>query len=616
MAASSRRSSSAPLPPALVEERSTGRILFASDGFLDLSERARDELIGRTAAEVRLWADEKAPDPVLGTSTGPVRAFLRKRSGEVREVLVEGQPGEGCAVATVAERLEQAGGSRLHEIVQSGRIFFELVESCRDFVCVMTLEGRVLYVNPSGRRLLGIAPGADVTGTRLDDYYTEAAAHFVRTVVRERVVADGFFHGETEMRNPRTGEVIEVEMSSFLLPPQASGDPPLVASIKRDVRETRRLQARLAQAERMESVGRLAGGIAHDFNNMLSVVLGFAALARGRIPSDDPAAADLDEVTKSAERASLLTKQLLAVAKRQAIHGVPIDVNDLVRGLERTLLQVAGNRVKVEVCVGPWQAFVTADHGQLEQVLLNLVANARDAMPSGGVLRIATGEDVFDEESAQREGLPKGRYVALSVRDTGTGMDRATRERIFEPFFTTKPAGSGTGLGLSTVYGIVRQSGGAVQVESAPGKGSEFRVLLPRTDLTTPRSVRAVSRPAPAARHARVLVLEDRKNLRTLVERCLREAGYEVVAAESRAQVAEGGLMADVLLTDVALRGPSGPEVAAELRRRAPRLRVIYMTGQDPEEARTLEPAGRLLPKPFKPEQLLEAVRAELDDAA
>ena len=615
MAASSRRSSSAPLPPALVEELATGRILFASTEFLALSGYPSGELIGRAAAELRLWADQKASDPVLaGARSTPVRASLRTRSGDIREVLVAVQPGAGCALATVAVPVEN--GSRLHEIVQSGKLFLELVENCRDFVCVATLEGQVLYVNPAGRRLVGIAPDADVTGASLGDYYTKDGARFVRTVVHDRLVEQGFFHGEVQMRNPGTGEVIDVEMDSFLLPPQTPGDPPLVASIKRDVRETRRLQARLAQAERMESVGRLAGGIAHDFNNMLSVVLGFTDLARGRIPAGHPAAADLDEVTKSAERASLLTKQLLAFGKQQAIHGMAIDVNEVVRGLERTLRQVAGDRVQVEICLSPGQSVVSADPGQLEQVLLNLVANARDAMRSGGVLRIATGEEVLDDEAGHREALPAGRYAALSIRDTGTGMDRATLERIFEPFFTTKRPGSGTGLGLATVYGIVRQTGGAVQVESAPGKGSEFRVLLPRTDRPTPRSVQPLSRPAAAKRHARVLVVEDRVNLRILVERCLREAGYDVVAAESGAGMAEAALKADVLLTDVALRGPSGPEIAAELRRRAPRLRVIYMTGHDPEAARALKPSGRLLPKPFKPEQLLEAVRAELDDAA
>src|SRR5205823_1874337 len=182
-------------------------------------------------------------------------------------------------------------------------------------------------------------------------------------------------------------------------------------------------------------------------------------------------------------------------------------------------------------------------------------------------------------------------------------------------FFTTKPPGSGTGLGLSTVYGIVRQTGGAVQVESAPGRGSEFRVLLPRSDVPTPRSVRPLPRPVSAVRHARVLVVEDRKNLRTLVERCLREAGYDVVASESGAGIAEAARKADVLLTDVALHGPSGPELAAEMRRRSPHLRVIYMTGHDGDQPSALEPPGRLLPKPFKPEQLLEAVRAELEAA-
>jgi two-component system cell cycle sensor histidine kinase/response regulator CckA len=291
-------------------------------------------------------------------------------------------------------------------------------------------------------------------------------------------------------------------------------------------------------------------------------------------------------------------------------------VNDLVRGLERTVRQIAGSRVEVELCLCPGQSVVNADSAQLEQVLLNLVGNGRDAMRDGGVLRISTGEEALDEEAAHREGLPPGRYAALSVRDSGTGMDRATLERIFEPFFSTKRPGSGTGLGLATVYGIVRQTGGAVQVDSEPGKGSEFRVLLPRSDLPTPRSVLPLARPRSAARHARVLVLEDRANLRLLVERCLREAGYEVVAAESGAGIADVAFRADLLLTDVALRGPSGPEIAAQLRRRAPRLRVIYMTGQDPEEAGALTPTGRLLAKPFKPEQLLEAVRAELDDAA
>jgi signal transduction histidine kinase/ActR/RegA family two-component response regulator len=385
----------------------------------------------------------------------------------------------------------------------------------------------------------------------------------------------------------------------------------------------RQSEEQLRQAQKLDAIGRLAGGVAHDFNNILTIILSYTQLLRKSMAPDSPMRADLDQVDEAARRAGTLTHQLLAFSRKQVLQPRVIDLSAVVEGIEPMLSRLVGEDIELRAVVRPPVSRVKADPGQIEQVLLNLVANARDAMPKGGTVTITT-QDVPKMEGEDRplDGMRRGPWVLLTVHDTGVGMDAATQARIFEPFFTTKEPGKGTGLGLAMVYGIIKQSGGFIWVDSAPGQGTTFRIYLPPVvDAGAPLAATPTPPPPPRGTET-ILVVEDEDPVRELAERCLRAQGYRVltavdgVAALALADAHRGPI--DLVLTDVLMPRLSGMDLVERLVAVRPTTRVLYMSGypQGVVGGRGVSFAeSEFLQKPFLPDDLARRVRAVLDAA-
>jgi nitrogen-specific signal transduction histidine kinase len=384
----------------------------------------------------------------------------------------------------------------------------------------------------------------------------------------------------------------------------------------RDVTSHRELERRVRQAERLEAIGQLAGGISHDFNNVLLVIRGYTSLLRASL-QDAALISDVDEIASAAERAAELTRQLLAFSRRQVLQPQLVDLGSVVGGIETLLRRSVSEEIELRLDFAGDLAPVLADPGQMEQVLLNLVLNARDAMPDGGTIDVTLSKAILAPDADVAPLLQPGSYVALSVSDTGTGIEPDTLAHIFEPFFTTKHDGLGTGLGLSTVYGIVAQSGGGIQVTALPAGGTRFTIFLPAAaGEVTDGEADAVALRLPSGNET-VLLVEDEDPVRELVARVLEDVGYEVLSAArpSEAQRIVASSPIDLLLTDVVMPEMSGYDLATRVRLAQPAARVLFMSGYAHKalgEASEL-PQGELLRKPFSPEHLTRAVRAVLD---
>lgn len=380
-------------------------------------------------------------------------------------------------------------------------------------------------------------------------------------------------------------------------------------------------EAQLLQSQKLEAVGRLAGGISHDFNNLLTAIIGYSDLSIRRVSPDDPLRRNLDEIRRASERAAGLTRQLLAFSRKQVMQPKVFELNAVVADVERMLRRMIGDDIDVRTNLDPNTGNVKADPGQIEQVIMNLVVNARDAMPKGGKLSIETSSLYLDEQySFGHVSVKPGFYVLLAVSDTGTGMDEETRQHIFEPFFTTKEPGKGTGLGLSTVYGIVKQSSGHVWVYSEPGKGTTFKVYLPRVE----EGAQYFREQEPAAEVPRgtetILLVEDAEMVRKLTREVLENCGYDVIEASNGKRALSicknRTEPIDLLLTDVMMPEMSGRELADRLVVLHPEMQVLYMSGytQDAIVHRgTLEEGTNFIQKPFSPDALARKVRIVLD---
>ncbi len=383
---------------------------------------------------------------------------------------------------------------------------------------------------------------------------------------------------------------------------------------------SRKLEDQLLQSQKMEAIGRLAGGLAHDFNNVLTVILGYNGMVMDELNDQPRLLEKAAEVQRAAERAAGLTKQLLAFSRRQILQPSLLDLNEVVNSIEKLLRHVIGEDIDFATRLDPSLFPVRADATHLDQVLMNLVINARDAMPNGGKLTIETANVFLDEVYAESHaGIIPGRYVHIAVSDTGHGMSEETRRKIFEPFFTTKEVGKGTGLGLSIVYGIVKQNGGDIWVYSQEGKGTTFKIHLPAVTDQSATKPPASSRMPARAQAEVVLLVEDDSNVRKLVEGVLREHGFQVVASENIAEAIalckERDAPIDLLLTDVVMPDMSGPELAEELTKLRPGLKVVYMSGYaDNAVVRhgVLKPGAAFIEKPFVAETLTEKLREVL----
>lgn len=614
---------------AIVDSSSDAIVGHSREGQITSWNRAAEQLYGYPAADaigrsisMLQWgaaADALGPPETVEARDQDAQ-HLRKDGTRIEVVLtvsaVRGQRGEDLGMATIVRDVSAQRRAQ--------RTFEGLLEFAPDAIVGIQADGRISLVNRQAEVLFGydrdeligalveqLVPGRFVAGH---------AAH------REGYFADPLTRpmgAGTELAGRRKdGSEFPAEISLSSL--ETDGGVIAVAAV-RDISERaesereRTLQAELNQSRRLESVGQLAGGIAHDFNNLLGVILNLTEFVAEAVPDDSQARADLDEIGRAAERAAALTRQLLIFSRREQVQLQVIDVGELTRGVENLLRRALGERVQLEVAPAEGLWNVEADRGQLEQVLVNLAVNGRDAMPTGGTLLIETSNVWLDEDfSAAHVEIEPGPYVRLTVSDSGVGMEPEVIERAFEPFYTTKPKGQGTGLGLATVYGIVKEAGGHVTLYSEPGVGTSVKIHLPATQQGVQARADAPL-PSAAGRGEAILVVEDEPAVRAVAERVLRQSGYRVFTAadgnEALALAAREPI--DLVLTDVIMPGMVGPDLVEILRRDQPELKVIFMSGYSHKvlASATLQESehSAFVEKPFAARRLREVVRSLLD---
>ena len=501
------------------------------------------------------------------------------------------------------------------ELRESETRYRQLVELSPDGIMVQR-DGIIAFVNPAMVALLGARTPKQLVGRPILD--------IVPTDRQEEATAriERILNGREPVRliedTVRRLDGVSIQAEAITMRFVADGSPSLL-SIVRDVTNRKRLEEQLRQSQKMEAVGQLAGGVAHDFNNLLTAIIAYGELLRADHDDDEDLTHGLGEILGAANRAAGLTRQLLAFSRRQVLQPKTIDLSELTHDLEKMLSRLLPENIELVTNLARPLGFVSADSGQIEQVILNLVVNARDAMPQGGRLVVETADVDLDEYSPMLPpGAGAGPFVLLTVSDTGHGMDEQTRLKIFDPFFTTKEPGKGTGLGLSTVYGIVKQSGGAITVYSEPEIGSTFRVCLPRVFGQPPE--RATKGNCPKASGSEtILLVEDDARVRGAAERVLRSRGYTVITATDGANALEvvdrhvGEI--DLVITDLVMPGLGGRALARELASVRPDAKILFMSGYTEDAASRsslLDPGAVFLSKPFTPDTLSEKVRETL----
>jgi PAS domain S-box-containing protein len=496
----------------------------------------------------------------------------------------------------------------------SEELYRLVVENSLDGISLIRADGTIQYASPSNETLLGYGPG-ELAGRRLADVIHPDDLANVDSQISS-AFEDGGEGGSTTARLlHRDGHTIEIEGTASVV---TMGGERLVLTVTRDVSDRAQLEAQLRQAQKLEAVGRLAGGVAHDFNNLLTAIGGYADYVLRGLNVNDPLRQDALEIKRAADRAAALTQQLLAFSRQQVLQARILDLGEVVGGVDGLLRRLIGEDVELEVAVAPGLTPVKADRGQLEQVIVNLALNARDAMPAGGRLTISCDEVDLLRRHGNAEAGP---HIRLVVSDTGHGFDEATRERLFEPFFTTKGPGEGTGLGLATVHGIVEQSGGTIDVWSEPGRGTTFTIYLPcavdRPELVEIEGGAGDDRERGSET---VLLVEDEDAVRALARRILTAEGYTVVEARDGidalelCSLHEGRI--DIVVTDVVMPGLSGRELVDRVERLRPGIRSLYISGYTDEAIvhhGVLDEEVAFLAKPFTAAALGAKVRETLD---
>ncbi|MBN9520301.1 PAS domain S-box protein, partial [bacterium] len=542
----------------------------------------------------------------VGSAVGGVLTFYcrrrQKRDGQLLDVMTELGKQLGHFVARKQQEEE------LREITQTIQA---LVHAAPVAIHTTDLEGKVRLWNPAAERLFGWS-AAELLGRPLPPL-ADAPAGTDTTLP-----PGGSIQGMPTKCRKKDGGLIDVSLSTAALR-GASGEVFGSLGIGMDLTEQRSLEHQLRQAQKMEAVGQLAGGVAHDFNNLLTVITGYCGIVRDGFGDRHPAAEHLDEIQRAGERAAGLTRQLLAFSRKQLLQARVLDLNDALTDVQRMLARLIGEDIHLFTSLAPDLGRVKVDPGQIEQVLVNLAVNARDAMPTGGRLTIETSEVwVGDGGHPASADLPPGRYARLAVTDTGCGMDARTLARVFEPFFTTKEVGKGTGLGLATVYGIVKQSDGHVRATSAVGRGATFEIFLPVV-ADAPPAEPAARPPAPGG-HETVLLAEDEDAVRALARHVLQSKGYTVLEAtdgEDAIRVMErAATPVDVLLTDVVMPRLGGRALAEAVSSRHPNVGVLYISGYTDDAVLrngVMRSESTLLQKPFCPDDLLYKIRDVLD---
>ena len=505
------------------------------------------------------------------------------------------------------------------QLAQREELFRLISENAADMIAVVDANGQRLYNSPSYGRILGYSP-EELQGTsgfeqiHPDDRpLVEEAAKEARGGGLGRTIQYRLRHKDGSWR------ILESRSSAVL---NAQGEVEKFVIVNRDVSERKNLEEQFRQAQKMEAVGRLSGGVAHDFNNLLGVIIGYSEFLQERLDPANDLRSSVDEILSAGKRAASLTRQLLAFSRQQVLDPKVLDLNGAVTDMYKLLRRLIGEDIELTTLLSPDLGRVKADQGQLEQVILNLAVNARDAMPHGGKLIIQTQNFVMDEAFVRQYPYPvqPGPYVRLTVSDSGIGMDAETKARAFEPFFTTKEKGKGTGLGLSTVYGVVKQSGGYIDILSAPGAGTTFKIYLPCVNEAMKAEVITKDGNRSFEGRETILLAEDETSLRTLTRNTLELFGYTVLEAKDGIEALNvsdrhsGGI--DLLLTDVVMPGMDGRSLAHELTRRRPEVKVVFMsgyTGQTVGAQGPIDPGSAFLSKPFTRDALTRKIREVLD---
>ena len=632
------------LPDAVIAVDHSGTIVQVNSQAQELFGYERDELIGQ---KVEMLVPESyrqqhhhhretfARTPKTRRMGAELELFGRRRNGsefpvEISLSPVSTEKGQFVLSAIrditdrkrIAEELRRANEELYRRTAEQLGDYrsklASIIDSSEDAILSKDLSGAITSWNRGAERIYGYAPeeviGKSISMLTPDDRPDEISE------ILGKIAGGGSIEHYESVRMTKDGRRLDMSISVSPLR-NAIGEIVGASAIARDITGQKRAEGQLRQAQKMEAIGRLAGGVAHDFNNILGIINACTEFLRDRIDATAETSVYVENIRKAIERGTALTKQMLAFSRTSAVQPRILDLNERLREISKLLRPLLGDDVEILIVKRSPAAVVEADPGQLDQIVVNLAVNARDAMPRGGKLILETSTVNFDEDFAeQHQAMAAGKYVLLAVSDTGTGMDEATVSRIFEPFFTTKEAGKGTGLGLATVYGIVKQSAGQILVYSEPGQGTTFKIYLPSAEhkigLPSKQEVEAIS---PKRQGTTVLLVEDDEIMRGLTRQLLQEHGYTVVEADDGKSALEwlashpGSI--DLLLTDVVMRHMSGPELAERLSASHPGLKVVYMSGYTGElmaNREVLKPGVALLEKPFSRTALLNTIHTTL----
>ena len=615
-----------------VPGEAVGLLMDINDEGVAFLGGSKDDLIGKTGLEfnrkagldafksgfwvydadrMNFWNDLRQKGRIINREI-----LFRRHSGEVRSLLVNADlfliKGEPWIFASGRDITDEK--SAQEALLASEAKYRDLFENANDFIFMATPQGNFLALNKTGQTLCALSP-AEALRSRVAEVFDSKSAAAYEQCTQELLRTLAPTTCEVTLRQGNAGSTT---LELALRPVLEDRVVIAVQGIGRNVTERRVLEKKLLQSQKMEAVGTLAGGIAHDFNNLLTVITGYSQLLRDRVSADEGVLEDLEQIHDAAQRAAGLTGQLLAFSRNHATQRVPINLNQSVRGMEKMLKRVIGEDIALETKLDPNLAAILADPGQIDQIIMNLAANARDAMKSGGMLRFVTSHLHLKTYDAQLA-LPSGDYVVLTVRDTGTGMEPKTIARIFEPFFTTKAVGKGTGLGLSMVYGIVKQAGGNINVSSEPGRGTSFNLYFPATDHGVESLTQSEVEPSVQGTET-LLLIEDDAALRVLAQRVLETAGYTVYGAHGVEQAArilqEISREFDLVISDVVMAGGGGVEFVEKLQQQRPHMKVLLMSGYTDGKVPQQYLEGdhpAFLAKPFEPVQLARKVREVLD---
>lgn len=600
-----------------------GRVVYANEKCEEIMGYRREELYAPDfdfhvliAPEDRQLVEENLKRHMRGEEIPSYEYTVVTRAGErlraIHTTRLIRYEGETAVLGIITDITERTRAEAAH------RRLATVVHQAAEAILITDTAGTIEYVNPAFTRMTGYSseeaigrnPRLLKSGKHDEQFYRSMWAS----------IQQGKDWTARFVNRRKDGSLYYAE-STISAVHDNNGAIVNYVAVQRDITQEVLLEEQLRQAQRMEAVGRLAGGMAHDFNNLLTGITGYTELALLELGGNDPIREHLQEIRKAAERASELTRQLLTFSRRQVLTPRVLDLNAIVTEMEKLIRRLIGEDLDVAVVLEPELWYVHADPSQLEQVILNLVVNARDAMPRGGKLTLETANVELGADYAKRHvDVEPGPYVMLAISDTGHGMDSETRERIFEPFFTTKDKEKGTGLGLSMVYGIVQQSGGHIWVYSEPGEGTTFKIYLPRAADDTRPAEESVIQHSSLQGTETVLLVEDDDLVRGLARRVLTKNGYQVLEARNAGEALllcerhQGAI--DLMVSDVIMPQMNGPELVQRLTRVKPEMRVLYMSGYTDNailHRHVLSPATAFLQKPFTPEDLARKVREVLE---